>query len=95
MRKVLPLFLIFVVFFACRSTYNEEAVKKLIEQPEIKAWTDTFVNNSNLVTQRNFRVMVVSSKDLPQREVRAIKNYLKNKHDTEEVIYHYRPNAYQ
>ncbi len=95
MKRVLPLFLIFLALVSCRSTYNEEAVKKLIEKPHIRAWTDTFVNNSNLITSKHYEVMVISSKELPDREVKAIKHYLRNKHETDNVTYHYRPNAYQ
>lgn len=95
MKRVLPVFLLFLAFIACRSTYNEDAVKKLIKQPYIRAWTDTFVNNSNLITSKHYEVMVISSKELPNREVKAIKQFLRNKHETDDVTYHYRPKAYQ
>lgn len=84
-----------VIGTGCRSSYNEEAVKKLIEQPHIRAWADTFKNNSNLFHSRQYEVMVVSSKELPGREVRAIKDYLREKYDAEKVNYHFRKGAYK
>ena len=95
MKKLLPVLLLMAVIGACRSTYNEDAVKKLIDQPGIHAWSDTFVNNSNMFTSKEHVVMVVSSKKLENREVRAIKDYLKKKHEADDVTYYYRPNAYQ
>jgi hypothetical protein len=97
MKRLTLLSFIFIVIVAvgCRSSYNEEAVKKLIERPGIRAWADTFENNSNLIHSKHFEVMVVSSKDLPGREVKAIKNYLKDKYDTESVNYYYHEDAYQ
>lgn len=92
---LLSLILILFVAFGCRSSYNEKAVKKLIERPGIRAWADTFANKSNLIHSKHFEVMVVSSKELPGREVRAIKAYLKDKYDTENVNYYYHENAYQ
>jgi len=94
MKRVLPVILLLLSFFACRSSYNEEAVQKLINQPGVVAWTDTFVNNSNLITTRHHEVMVVSSKELPNNEVNAIKNYLSEKHNAK-VHYYYHPDAYQ
>jgi hypothetical protein len=97
MKRLTFLSFILIVFvaFGCRSSYNEDAVKKLIERPGIRAWADTFENNSNLIHSEHFEVMVVSSKELPGREVRAIKDYLKDKYETESVNYYYRENAYQ
>ncbi len=91
----LSFILIVLVAVGCRSSYNEEAVKKLIERPGIRAWADTFENNSNLIHSKHYEVMVVSSKDLPGREVRAIKDYLKDKYDTESVNYYHHEKAYQ
>lgn len=96
MKRLLPVVMVVVMIAAtgCRSTYNEEAVQKLIQQPEIRAWADTFENNSNLNHSKHYEVMVVSAKDLPGREVRAIKDYLKDKYDTDNVNYYYHENAY-
>lgn len=95
MKRIIPVFLLFLGLLACRSTYNEEAVQKLLDQQGVRAWTDTFVNNSNLFTNREFKVMVVSSKELPDREVKAIKQYLGKKHETDHVTYVHRPGAYE
>ena len=91
---LLSLGLLALVITNCRSSYNEEAVKKLIEQPEIRAWADTFENNSNLFHSKHYEVMVVSARDLPGREVRAIKEYLRDQYDTDKINYYYHENAY-
>lgn len=83
-----------ITAISCRSAYNEDAVKKLIERPGIRAWADTFENNSNLIHSKHYEVMVVSSKDLPGREVRAIKEYLMDKYDTDHINYYYHERAY-
>lgn len=96
MKRLFPVVLAVVTVAAvgCRSSYNEKAVEKLIQRPGIRAWADTFKNNSNLNHSKHYEVMVVSSKDLPGREVRAIKDYLKEKYKTDNVNYYYRKDAY-
>ncbi len=92
---MLSFVMLLMVGSACRSSYNEEAVKKLLERPGIRAWADTFENNSNLFHSKHYEVMVVSSKALAGREVRAIKDYLRDKYETDQVNYYYHENAYQ
>jgi hypothetical protein len=91
---LLSLVLLATVAMSCRSAYNEDAVKKLIAEPEIRAWADTFENNSNLFHSKHYEVMVVSARDLPGREVRAIKEYLRDKYDTDKINYYYHEDAY-
>lgn len=94
MRKFLAILAFAVIGFGCTSSYNEAGVEKLLEQKGIRTWTDTFVNNSNLMHIERPMVVVVSSKSLPQYQVEAVKAYLRDQHEIDEVKYFYRPNAY-
>lgn len=94
MRKILAVLAFTAVGFGCSSSYNEAGVEKLLNQKGIRVWTDTFVNNSNLMTIEKPIGVVVSSKSLPDYQVRAIKAYMKDQYEIENVKYYYRPNAY-
>jgi len=95
MKKLLFLVAIAFGIQACGPTpYNEEAVSKYLKDTTIFVNHDTFVNNSNLIHSQKNIITVISTKDLPNRSVNAIKAYLKDKNENAQVKYYYKPEAY-
>lgn len=94
MKKLFAIIVLTAVGFGCTTSYNQEGVEKLLDQKGIRAWTDTFVNNSNLMNIERPMGVVVSAKSLPSYQVSAIKAYMKDQYDVDQVHYYYRPGAY-